>query len=75
MGQAAQTFSTELDGELKQAWFDLFTKNGSTPVPGELFASPGHARTLRDIGATKAATFYRGEVADKIDAFLKRLEG
>lgn len=52
-----------------QTWFDLFCPNGRPVQAGELWASPGHAATLREIGATNAESFYRGRLADEIDAF------
>ncbi|UJF17903.1 gamma-glutamyltransferase family protein [Vibrio sp. SS-MA-C1-2] len=73
--KAENTFSSALNDELKQAWLEMFTIEGKTPAPGELFRSPGHASTLREIGATKASSFYHGELADKIDAFSQQTGG
>lgn len=40
-----------------------------------MWSSPGHAATLRSIGKTKAASFYRGELAEKIVQFSKETGG
>src|SRR5699024_4859859 len=36
---------------------------------------PDHAKTLRSIGETNADSFYRGELADQIDAFSQKYGG
>ncbi len=45
-----------------------FLPNGRPPVTGECFRSPGHARTLQQIAATRGDAFYRGDLAEKIAA-------
>jgi gamma-glutamyltranspeptidase / glutathione hydrolase len=42
---------------------------------GEIWRSPGHAQTLKSIAETKAESFYRGEIADKIHEFSKKYGG
>jgi gamma-glutamyltranspeptidase/glutathione hydrolase len=56
------------------AWFDTFTDNGRTPLPGEIWRLPDHARTLAEIAETGAESFYRGRLADRI-AEVFRLHG
>ncbi|MFG6666200.1 gamma-glutamyltransferase family protein [Halomonas sp. HNIBRBA4712] len=56
-------------------WFDTFAPNGHAPQPGELWASPGHAQTLKAIADTRARAFYTGELADAIDAFCREHGG
>src|SRR5690348_10987737 len=46
-----------------------FMPEGRPPAPGELFKFPAHAATLEKIAATKGEAFYRGELAQKIEAF------
>ncbi len=58
-----------------EAWQQTFTRDGRTPEPGELFASPGHARTLEAIANTKGRAFYEGEIAQAIDAGSKKHGG
>ena len=54
-----------------QTWFDLFAPNGRAVKCGEVWSSPGHAATLQAIGETNAESFYRGEIAEQIDAFSR----
>lgn len=56
------------DREQFGAWFDTFTRNGSTPQAGESFRLPDHADTLEQIAATNGRSFYEGALADKIEA-------
>jgi len=42
--------------------------DGRAPKPGELFRFPDHAATLEKIAASSGDTFYRGELAAKLEA-------
>ena len=42
-----------------------------TPGKGDIFKNPDLARTLRLIGEKGRDVFYKGEIADKIDAFMR----
>src|SRR4029453_948252 len=42
-----------------------------TPGKGDIFKNPDLARTLRLIGEKGRDAFYKGEIADKIDAFMR----
>lgn len=65
-----ELFSKKIsDHPVLQTWFDTFCPNGRPVGAGEIWSSKGHARTLREIGKTNAESFYRGELADAIDAF------
>ncbi|WP_033542596.1 gamma-glutamyltransferase family protein [Planococcus sp. CAU13] len=66
-----QTFTSEE----YQAWFDTFAPNGKAPEIGEMWASPGHAATLKEIGETDARSFYEGPIAEKIDTYMKQHGG
>jgi len=50
---------------------DAFLPRGRAPRPGERFAFPAAARTLRAIAETRGEAFYRGEIAQAIDAFAR----
>ncbi|WP_407271077.1 gamma-glutamyltransferase [Radiobacillus sp. PE A8.2] len=63
------------DDEQFADWFDVFAPNGKIPQVGELWKSPDHAKTLTAIAETGAKSFYKGEIADKIDAFSKKHNG
>lgn len=52
-------------------WFKTFCPEGRAPMPGEVWRSPAHAETLSRIGESGAEDFYRGELADKINAFAQ----
>ncbi|MBM7571181.1 gamma-glutamyltransferase family protein [Aquibacillus albus] len=62
------------DDEFKH-WFETFAPNGEAPKVGEVWKSPGHAQTLRSIAETKAESFYKGEIADKIADFSEKYNG
>jgi gamma-glutamyltranspeptidase/glutathione hydrolase len=64
-----------LQGEQFEGWFRTFAPSGRAPAPGELWRSPDHAATLRLIGRTEGESFYRGELAEKIEAFMARHGG
>lgn len=47
---------------------EAFLPGGRPPNPGELFRFPEHAATLEKIVETRGAAFYRGELAEKMQA-------
>lgn len=69
---AFNRFKTIFTDDEYRHWFETFTPDGKAPEPGDIWRSPGHAQTLRSIGETNGESFYRGEIADKIDAFSKQ---
>ncbi|MYL36375.1 gamma-glutamyltransferase [Halobacillus litoralis] len=73
--KAVQTFEKELEDDVFSEWFHTFTPKGRAPKAGEIWSSHDHAETLRSIGKTKAASFYEGELAEKIAAFSKEHGG
>lgn len=70
IAQAQQRVGPEFAGFLP-----TFTHHGRAPRPGERFASPGHARTLRQIAQHGARAFYTGEVARAILGFAQETGG
>ena len=68
-------FEPYKNNEAFKGWFDTFTKNGETPAAGTVAKLPNQAKTLRLIAESYGETFYRGEVADVIDAFSKATGG
>jgi gamma-glutamyltranspeptidase / glutathione hydrolase len=52
-----------------------FMPHGRAPEPGEKFAAPAHARTLKRIAETKGAAFYLGELAESMIAHSRRHGG
>lgn len=74
--RAATDFNKNLsDTKLKDCWFATFAPEGKTPNPGELFRSLDHASTLEQIAESNAESFYRGELAAKIDRFARETGG
>ncbi|MUV39038.1 Gamma-glutamyltransferase [Lentibacillus sp. JNUCC-1] len=72
--RAYHIFKEHTSGEAFTHWFETFAKNGP-PKIGDMWASEDLARTLERIGDTGAEAFYRGELADQIDAFSKKHGG
>ncbi len=58
---------------LPGAFLETYTLDGKgrTPAKGDIFKNPALARTLRLIGEKGRDVFYKGEIADKIDAFMQ----
>lgn len=56
-------------------WFDTFTFDGKSPKLGEMVKLLYHAKTLKEIGKTNAECIYRGEIAERIDKFMKEHKG
>ena len=73
--EAKQMREMLTDESLKQEWFTTFSFDGRAPNPGEIFSSAGHADSLQQIADTHAESFYRGELADKIDAYAQASGG
>lgn len=63
-----------VDGPFKHI-FETFTRNGKCPEPGDIVLLKDHARTLTEIGQTNAESFYRGNLAQKIDDFMVSIGG
>ncbi|WP_301172295.1 gamma-glutamyltransferase [Brevibacillus nitrificans] len=72
---AYKKFSKLCTGPEFAHWFETFIPGGKLPKAGDIWKSPGHAATLRQIAETNAESFYRGELAEKIDAFSKECSG
>ena len=58
-----------------EAWYKTFTPNDRPYAAGDMITLPDHASTLEAIGATNADAFYKGELAQKIDAESKKFGG
>lgn len=72
---AYKEFKTTFTEPHMQHWFETFAPKGHAPQPGEVVTLPDHANTLEEIGRTKAESFYRGALAEKIDAFARETGG
>jgi len=57
------------------AFVQTYTVDGRSPVVGQLFRNPDLARTYRKLARNGREVFYRGEIADRIDAFFRENGG
>src|SRR5438105_8345803 len=60
--------------ELKSqpGYAEAFMPNGRAPQPGEKFRFKQHADTLEQIARSKGEAFYRGPIAERLEAAAKR---
>ncbi|WP_035155924.1 gamma-glutamyltransferase family protein [Cohnella thermotolerans] len=65
----------EFPKHLLEQWSELFLPDGAPPAPGDIWSSPRHADTLAEIAQTRAESFYRGALADRIDRFSRETGG
>jgi gamma-glutamyltranspeptidase / glutathione hydrolase len=49
----------------------VFLPDGKAPSPGQIVKLPLHAETLQEIAHSKGESFYRGDIAMKVDAAAK----
>ena len=70
-------FGPRLYKGLPGAFLETYTLDGKgrTPAKGDIFKNPALAKTLRLIGEKGRDTFYKGEIADKIDNFMQQNGG
>lgn len=74
--QAYDSYSNvKTDRELFRPWFECFAPHGRAPRAGETVFLPDHAETLRALALTDCESFYRGELAGKIDAWSRETGG
>src|SRR5216117_1567864 len=66
-------FGPRLCKGLPGAFPETYTLDGKgrTPAKGDIFKNPDLAKTLRLIGEKGRDVFYKGEIADKIDNFMR----
>ena len=70
-------FGPEVYKDLPGAFLQTYTLDGKgrTPAKGDIFKNPALAKTLRLIGEKGRDAFYKGEIADKIDKFMRENGG
>jgi len=54
---------------------ETFMPNGRAPAKGEIFKNPNLANTLEQIANGGRDVFYKGDIAKKIDSFMKEVGG
>jgi len=67
----------EVYKDLPGAFLETYTLDGKgrTPAKGDIFKNPALAKTLRLIGEKGRDAFYKGQVADQIDKFMRENSG
>lgn len=73
--RSTATFQRHLEGDATRPWFDTFAPDGRAPGAGEWFSCEDQAKTLEAIAHSGAESFYRGELAERIDAFSRETGG
>jgi gamma-glutamyltranspeptidase/glutathione hydrolase len=70
-------FGPEVYKDLPGGFLETYTLDGKgrTPAKGDIFKNPALGKTLRLIGEKGRDAFYKGEVADKIDKFMRENGG
>jgi gamma-glutamyltranspeptidase / glutathione hydrolase len=58
-----------------EGFSETFLRDGRGPRTGEMWTRPLLANTLEKIGAEGRDVFYKGEMADTMAAFMKRVDG
>ncbi|HIT86533.1 MAG TPA: gamma-glutamyltransferase, partial [Candidatus Coprocola pullicola] len=70
-----QIYSKECKDSLFSEWFRVFAPKGRAPFAGEIWYAKDHAKTLEELAKTKCVSFYKGNLAEKMDAFSKKTGG
>jgi gamma-glutamyltranspeptidase / glutathione hydrolase len=73
-GYATNAYSRE-NGPEYRGWMETFAPGGKAPKAGEIWSSPGHASTLREIAESSAGSFYEGAIARRIARFAQETGG
>ena len=70
-------FAPEIYKDSPGAFLETYTIDGKgrTPAKGEIFKNPALAKMLHLIGEKDRDVFYKGEIADKIDKFMRENGG
>ena len=59
--------------EQQPGFADTFLPNGRAPLKGDIFRNPALADTLEQIADNGRGSFYEGALAERIDAFCRRV--
>ncbi|MEA4892612.1 MAG: gamma-glutamyltransferase [Peptococcaceae bacterium] len=66
---------SKLSGPEFAGWGPVFAPKGHAPQAGEVWRSPDHAASLRQIAETGGEAFYRGRLAEEMDSFSQKTGG
>jgi len=70
-GQWANNVALARGDKFPGAFLATYAPNGHVPLEGEIFRNPALAHTLRLLAEKGRDAFYRGEIANQIDAFMR----
>lgn len=73
--QSAERVFVPLSAPEFQPFKQVFFPGDRAPEAGEIWSSPAHAATLREIAATGGESFYQGQIAQRIAAFASDTGG
>ena len=68
-GTSGRKFTKTYQGRFSETY--TLDGKGRTPAKGDIFKNPALAKTLRLIGEKGRDAYYKGEIAEKIDAFMQ----
>jgi gamma-glutamyltranspeptidase / glutathione hydrolase len=71
----SETAYSAMQEACHQHFKTVFLPGGKAPRPAEIFRSPWHAATLREIAQTGTDSFYRGNLAAKMADFAAATNG
>ena len=71
----AESVYLPLNGSQFTPFQQVFFPQGRAPNPGEIWASPNHAQTLKEIADSGGESFYRGQLAEAIANFATETGG
>lgn len=72
--QAFKLFKQQFKDAHFKSWFDTFAPERA-PQAGEIWHSMAHAQTLQSIAESRAESFYRGSLAERICQFVQSAGG
>lgn len=74
-GRAIELLTQTVSGEEHEWFFRTFAPGGKAPHVGQAWKSEAMAHTLESIAASRSESFYKGELADRIDRFSREYGG
>lgn len=73
--EAAEEFRANKEIPGIETWFDTYAPGGNLPKTGDIVKLPFHAATLEKIAKTNGEDFYRGDIAERICTYVKKIGG
>ena len=73
--RAEKEFRARADDPAIAPWLENFAPEGHAPQPGEMYCNEALATTLEALAESHCESFYRGDLAQRIDAFSRETGG